>query len=63
MALDAAPAAVAADPKGFARLQSDTWSPPGWFGDEEFTITAAAFDDPDWVPITLNGYRRRWREG
>jgi pimeloyl-ACP methyl ester carboxylesterase len=63
MALDAAPAAVAADPKGFARLQWDTWSPPGWFDDEEFALTAAAFDNPDWVPITLNGYRRRWRQG
>ena len=63
MALDAAPAAVAADPKGFARLQWDTWSPPGWFDDGEFALTAAAFDNPDWVPITLNGYRRRWREG
>jgi pimeloyl-ACP methyl ester carboxylesterase len=63
MALDGGPAAVAADPKGFARLQWDTWSPPGWFDDDEFTRTAAAFDNPDWVPITLNGYRRRWRGG
>ncbi|MEA3123142.1 MAG: hypothetical protein QOD67_161, partial [Caballeronia sp.] len=52
MALDAAPAAIAADPKGFARLQWDTWSPPGWFDDEEFARTAAAFDNPDWVPVT-----------
>jgi pimeloyl-ACP methyl ester carboxylesterase len=63
MALDGGPAAVAADPKGFARLQWDTWSPPGWFDDNEFARTAAAFDNPDWVPITLNGYRRRWRGG
>lgn len=63
MALDDAPAAIAADPKGFARLQWDTWSPPGWFDDDEFALTAAAFDNPDWVPITLNGYRRRWRQG
>lgn len=63
MALDDGPAALAADPKGFARLQWDTWSPPGWFDDNEFARTAAAFDNPDWVPITLNGYRRRWRQG
>jgi len=63
MALDGGPAAVAANPKGFARLQWDTWSPPGWFDEDEFARTAAAFDNPDWVPITLNGYRRRWREG
>jgi pimeloyl-ACP methyl ester carboxylesterase len=63
MALDGGPAAVAADPKGFARLQWDTWSPPGWFDDDEFARTATAFDNPDWVAITLNGYRRRWRGG
>ncbi|MGA7814386.1 alpha/beta fold hydrolase, partial [Caballeronia sp.] len=63
MALDGGPAAVAADPKGFARLQWDTWSPPGWFDDEEFALSAAAFDNPDWIRVTLNGYRRRWRDG
>ena len=63
MTLDGGPAAVAADPKGFARIQWDTWSPSGWFDDDEFARTAAAFDNPDWVPITLNGYRRRWRGG
>jgi pimeloyl-ACP methyl ester carboxylesterase len=61
MALDGGPAAVRADPKGFARIQWDTWSPAGWFDDDEFARTAASFDNPDWVPITLNGYRRRWR--
>jgi pimeloyl-ACP methyl ester carboxylesterase len=61
MSLDAGPAAVAADPKGFARIQWDTWSPPGWFDEAEFDATARAFDNPDWVPVTLNGYRRRWR--
>jgi pimeloyl-ACP methyl ester carboxylesterase len=25
--------AIAADPIGFARIQWDTWSPPGWFDD------------------------------
>jgi pimeloyl-ACP methyl ester carboxylesterase len=61
MSLDGGPDAVAADPKGFARIQWDTWSPPGWFDDAEFATTARAFDNPDWVPITLNAYRRRWR--
>ena len=63
MTLDDAPSAIRADPKGFARIQWDTWSPPGWFDDAEFDATARAFDNPDWVPITLNGYRRRWRKG
>jgi pimeloyl-ACP methyl ester carboxylesterase len=61
MSLDGGPDAVAADPKGFARIQWDTWSPPGWFDEAEFAATARAFDNPDWVPITLNAYRRRWR--
>jgi pimeloyl-ACP methyl ester carboxylesterase len=62
MTLDDAPSAIRADPKGFARIQWDTWSPPSWFDDAEFDATARAFDNPDWVPITLNGYRRRWRK-
>ncbi|SAK63779.1 alpha/beta hydrolase fold protein [Caballeronia pedi] len=61
MSLDGGPDALAADPKGFARIQWDTWSPPGWFDEAEFAATARAFDNPDWVPITLNAYRRRWR--
>ncbi|WP_250515388.1 alpha/beta hydrolase [Caballeronia sp. INDeC2] len=61
MSLDGGPDAVAADRKGFARIQWDTWSPPGWFDETEFAATARAFDNPDWVPITLNAYRRRWR--
>ncbi|SAL40843.1 alpha/beta hydrolase fold protein [Caballeronia cordobensis] len=61
MSLDGGPDAVAADPKGFARIQWDTWSPPGWFDEAEFAATARAFENPDWVPITLNAYRRRWR--
>ncbi|SDR51461.1 Pimeloyl-ACP methyl ester carboxylesterase [Paraburkholderia fungorum] len=62
MALDGGPDAVGADPKGFARIQWETWSPPGWFDDNEFSRTAESFDNPDWLAITLNGYRRRWRQ-
>ncbi|WP_321799118.1 alpha/beta hydrolase [Caballeronia sp. J97] len=61
MSLDGGPDALAADPKGFARIQWDTWSPPGWFDEAEFAATARAFENPDWVPVTLNAYRRRWR--
>jgi pimeloyl-ACP methyl ester carboxylesterase len=61
MSLDGGPDAVAADPKGFARIQWETWSPSGWFDEAEFAATARAFENPDWVPITLNAYRRRWR--
>ena len=60
MALDKGADAVRRDPKGFARIQWDTWSPPGWFDDAEFDATARSFDNPDWCAITLNGYRERW---
>ena len=51
---------VRADPSGFARIMWDTWSPPGWFDQAEFDATAAAFDNPDWIDITLHSYRHRW---
>jgi len=62
MAADRGAAAVARDPIGFARLQWETWSPPGWFKDAEFERTAQSFTNPDWLAITLNAYRGRWRE-
>ncbi len=51
---------VRADPRGFARTMWETWSPPGWFDDAEFDATAAAFDNPDWLDVTLHSYRHRW---
>ena len=38
MAVDRGAEAVARDPKGFARLQWETWSPPGWFDEAEFEM-------------------------
>jgi pimeloyl-ACP methyl ester carboxylesterase len=61
MTLDHGADAVRADPKAFARIQWDTWSPSGWFADAEFEATAQSFANPDWTEITLNGYRGRWR--
>jgi pimeloyl-ACP methyl ester carboxylesterase len=60
MYLDAGAAAISEDPIGFAREQWDTWSPSGWYDEEEFTATAEAFLNPDWVPITLSAYRCRF---
>ncbi|WP_277183728.1 alpha/beta fold hydrolase [Caballeronia sp. BR00000012568055] len=62
MSLDDGPKKVAADPKGFARIQWDTWAPAGWFEEAEFEASARAFENPDWVAITLNAYRRRYRK-
>jgi pimeloyl-ACP methyl ester carboxylesterase len=61
MYVDAGAEAVRRDPVGFARAQWDTWSPPGWFDDEEFAATATAFGNPDWAAISLNAYRARFR--
>jgi len=60
MYLDAGAKSVAANPIGFARVQWDTWSPSGWFDDDEFDATARSFTNPDWIPITLNAYRSRF---
>ena len=60
MYVDAGAQAVASNPIAFARIQWDTWSPPGWFDDDEFDATARSFMNPDWVAITLNAYRSRF---
>jgi len=54
--------AVARDPKGFARIMWDTWSPPGWFDEETFQQVAASFVNPDWAAVTNHSYRSRWGE-
>jgi pimeloyl-ACP methyl ester carboxylesterase len=61
MTADRGADAVRRDPKGFARIQWDTWSPPGWFEEAEFDLTARSFANPDWITISLHGYRSRWR--
>jgi len=60
MYVDAGVEAVRHDPVAFARAQWDTWSPPGWFDEEEFAATARSFANPDWTDITLNAYRARF---
>jgi pimeloyl-ACP methyl ester carboxylesterase len=54
---------VRKDRIGFARIQWDTWSPPGWFDETEFQATSESFLGLDWVEITLNAYRARWMSG
>jgi pimeloyl-ACP methyl ester carboxylesterase len=60
---DAGAEAVRRDPIGFARIQWETWSPKGWFTDEDFELASTHFDKPDWVEITLNAYRSRYLHG
>ncbi len=54
--------AVRADPKGFARVMWETWSPPGWFDDATFERVAKSFHNPDWLDVTLHSYQSRWEE-
>lgn len=61
--IDGGAEAVRRDPVRFARIQWDTWSPPGWFDEDEFAATAVGFSHPDWVAITLNAFRARWVQG
>jgi pimeloyl-ACP methyl ester carboxylesterase len=55
--------AVRKDPVAFARIQWDTWSPPGWFDEDEFQATVRHFAGSDWPSVTLNAYRTRWLPG
>lgn len=60
MATPRGQAMVAADRRAFAREMWLTWAPEGWFDEDEFIATAAAWDNDDWLPITLHSYQHRW---
>jgi pimeloyl-ACP methyl ester carboxylesterase len=62
MTVDRGADAVRKDPIGFAHIQWETWSPPGWFDDRTFAQVAKSFENPDWLAITLSSYRGRWRD-
>ncbi|MDO6414282.1 alpha/beta hydrolase [Sphingomonas sp. BIUV-7] len=61
MTSEAGAATVSADPIGFARAQWESWSPPGWYAEDSFSMAAESFRNPDWLAITLHGYRHRWQ--
>ncbi len=54
--------AVRDDPKGFARIMWDNWSPPGWYDEATFDAVAEAWRNPDWAEVTIHSYRARWDE-
>ena len=54
--------AIRKDPKGFARVMWDNWSPPGWYDEATFEAVARSWDNPDWVDVMLHSYRVRWDE-
>jgi pimeloyl-ACP methyl ester carboxylesterase len=62
MSVDRGAEAFAKDPRGFARIQWETWSPAGWFDEATFEAVAQSFENPDWLAIALHSYRGRWRD-
>jgi pimeloyl-ACP methyl ester carboxylesterase len=53
-------AGLAADRRGIARLLWRLWSPDWAFDDATFAASAAAFDTPDFVAVTIHSYRHRF---
>jgi pimeloyl-ACP methyl ester carboxylesterase len=50
---------LAANRRALCRLLWETWSPTWRFSDETFDTTAASFDNPDFVDVTIHSYRHR----
>lgn len=54
-------AGLTANRRELARLLWTLWSPPWDFDTAEFERTAASFDNPDFVAVTIQSYRHRYR--
>lgn len=59
-ALPQGEAALRADRRELCRYLWSTWSPSWEFAASELERTATAFENPDWIQVTLHGYRHRW---
>ena len=53
-------AGLEANRRAFARLLWELWSPPWTFDDATFARSAASFDNPDFVAVTIQSYRHRF---
>jgi pimeloyl-ACP methyl ester carboxylesterase len=53
-------AGLEANPRAFARLLWKLWSPHWSFDDATFERSAASFDNPDFVAVTIQSYRHRY---
>jgi pimeloyl-ACP methyl ester carboxylesterase len=53
-------AGLTANRRELARLLWTLWSPLWNFNDAEFERTAASFDNPDFIAVTINSYRHRY---
>ena len=54
--------AIRDDRRGFAHLNWLNWGPSGWFNDATFAAVSRAWDNDDWLEVTLHSYRSRWGE-
>ena len=52
--------ALEEDRDSICRYLWQTWGPLEHFREEEFRNASSAWDNPDWVEITLHSYRVRW---
>jgi pimeloyl-ACP methyl ester carboxylesterase len=53
-------AGLDANRRGFCRLLWELWSPHWTFDDATFERSAASFDNPDFVAVTIQSYRHRY---
>ena len=60
MALDRGADLVRQDRRAFTRHLWSVWAPDWPVSEQEFAVTAAAFDNPDWAEVVLHSYRVRW---
>jgi pimeloyl-ACP methyl ester carboxylesterase len=49
-----------ADPVAYGKRMWDTWSPEGWYGEQEFVAAAQSWANKDFADITLHSYRSTW---
>jgi pimeloyl-ACP methyl ester carboxylesterase len=51
---------LTANRREFCRLLWTLWSPPWAFDEATFARTAASFDNPDFIDVTIQSYRHRY---
>ena len=52
--------ALEQDRRAFCQFIWQEWMAPGHFDQRQFETTAPAWDNPDWIAVTLHYYRHRW---
>ena len=52
--------ALEEDRNTLCRFLWETWGPAQYFNENEFAAASKAWENPDWVEITLHSYRFRW---